>query len=98
MAEKSQSPAASSSRSPLLAPALAFFAAVLVYLPSLRGEFIWNDPDYVTQPALASRGCEARRRVAISSMRRRMVSGSALPVARSTAESTTPPCNCGQSR
>ncbi len=56
MAEKSQSPAASSSRSPLLAPALAFFAAVLVYLPSLRGEFIWNDPDYVTQPALASLG------------------------------------------
>jgi tetratricopeptide (TPR) repeat protein len=34
-----------------LLPALA---AVLVYLPSLSGEFIWNDPDYVTKPELAT--------------------------------------------
>ena len=34
-----------------LLPALA---AVLVYLPSLPGEFIWNDPDYVTKPELAT--------------------------------------------
>ena len=54
MAESPQTPAASSGRSPGLAPVLTFFAAVLVYLPSLRGEFIWNDPDYVTKPALTS--------------------------------------------
>jgi tetratricopeptide (TPR) repeat protein len=28
------------------------FAAVVVYLPSLGGAFIWNDSDYVTAPAL----------------------------------------------
>ena len=56
MAEPPQPPAASPGRPPWLAPGLAFFAAVLVYLPSLRGEFIWNDPDYVTRPALTSLG------------------------------------------
>jgi tetratricopeptide (TPR) repeat protein len=35
-------------------PSLAFVAALLVYLPSLRGGFIWNDVDYVTKPALRS--------------------------------------------
>jgi tetratricopeptide (TPR) repeat protein len=39
---------------PWLAPGLVFLAAVVVYLPSLSGEFIWNDPDYVTKPALRS--------------------------------------------
>lgn len=29
-------------------------ATVLAYLPSLRGDFIWNDSDYVTAPALRS--------------------------------------------
>ena len=29
-----------------------FVATVLAYLPSLRGDFIWNDSDYVTAPAL----------------------------------------------
>ena len=37
-----------------LAPALAFFAAVVVYLPALGNDFVWNDPDYVTKPALQS--------------------------------------------
>jgi protein O-mannosyl-transferase len=36
--------------------ALVFFATVLAYLPSLTGDFIWNDSDYVTAPALRSLG------------------------------------------
>jgi tetratricopeptide (TPR) repeat protein len=39
-----------------LAPLAALVAAVVVYLPSLRGEFIWNDADYVTRPELRSLG------------------------------------------
>jgi tetratricopeptide (TPR) repeat protein len=34
--------------------ALIFCATVLVYLPALSGNFIWNDSDYVTAPALRS--------------------------------------------
>ena len=34
--------------------ALVGLAAVLVYLPALRGGFIWNDPDYVTRGELQS--------------------------------------------
>src|SRR5262249_51422 len=34
--------------------ALVFAATVLVYLPAMRAEFIWNDIDYVTAPALQS--------------------------------------------
>jgi tetratricopeptide (TPR) repeat protein len=33
---------------------LVFFATLVAYLPSLSGEFIWNDSDYVTAPALRS--------------------------------------------
>jgi tetratricopeptide (TPR) repeat protein len=33
-----------------------FLVAFLVYLPSLRGGFVWNDVDYVTKPALRSLG------------------------------------------
>ena len=32
--------------------ALIFCATVLAYLPALSGDFIWNDSDYVTAPAL----------------------------------------------
>ncbi len=34
--------------------ALIFCATILAYLPSLKGDFIWNDSDYVTAPALRS--------------------------------------------
>jgi hypothetical protein len=34
--------------------ALIFCATVLAYLPALWGDFIWNDSDYVTAPALRS--------------------------------------------
>jgi protein O-mannosyl-transferase len=34
--------------------ALVVFATIVFYLPSLSGEFIWNDADYVTAPALRS--------------------------------------------
>ena len=34
--------------------ALIFCATVLAYLPALPGDFIWNDSDYVTAPALRS--------------------------------------------
>ena len=37
-----------------LGPFAAFAAAVLVYLPALGNGFVWNDPDYVTKPALQS--------------------------------------------
>jgi protein O-mannosyl-transferase len=41
----------------ILGPGLVvFFATLLAYLPSLSGEFIWNDSDYVTAPALRSLG------------------------------------------
>jgi len=33
---------------------VVFGATFAAYLPSLRGEFIWNDSDYVTAPALRS--------------------------------------------
>jgi tetratricopeptide (TPR) repeat protein len=33
---------------------LVFFATIVAYLPSLSGDFIWNDSDYVTAPALRS--------------------------------------------
>jgi len=33
---------------------LLFCATLLAYLPSLSGDFIWNDSDYVTAPALRS--------------------------------------------
>jgi tetratricopeptide (TPR) repeat protein len=33
---------------------LVVFATLVAYLPSLSGEFIWNDSDYVTAPALRS--------------------------------------------
>jgi len=36
--------------------ALVLFATVLAYLPALSGDFIWNDIDYVTAPALRSLG------------------------------------------
>ena len=36
------------------AAALVLSAAILAYLPSLSGAFIWNDSDYVTAPALRS--------------------------------------------
>jgi tetratricopeptide (TPR) repeat protein len=35
---------------------LVGLAALLVYLPALRGGFIWNDPDYVTRGELQSLG------------------------------------------
>jgi tetratricopeptide (TPR) repeat protein len=34
--------------------ALLVLATLVAYLPSLSGEFIWNDSDYVTAPALRS--------------------------------------------
>ena len=34
--------------------AIIAIATFLAYLPALRGEFIWNDSDYVTAPALRS--------------------------------------------
>jgi protein O-mannosyl-transferase len=34
--------------------AVVFVAAIVAYLPSLSGDFIWNDSDYVTAPALRS--------------------------------------------
>jgi tetratricopeptide (TPR) repeat protein len=34
--------------------AIVIVATILAYLPALRGEFIWNDSDYVTEPALRS--------------------------------------------
>jgi tetratricopeptide (TPR) repeat protein len=34
--------------------ALVLFATGLAYLPALQGDFIWNDSDYVTAPALRS--------------------------------------------
>src|SRR5271165_3831549 len=34
--------------------ALIVCATILAYLPALSGEFIWNDSDYVTAPALRS--------------------------------------------
>ena len=40
--------------------ALIFCATVLAYLPALSGDFIWNDRDYVTAPALRSLGGLAR--------------------------------------
>ena len=40
--------------------AFVFFAAIVAYLPSLSGDFIWNDSDYVTAPALRSLGGLAR--------------------------------------
>ncbi len=33
---------------------LVFLATAVAYLPSLSGDFIWNDSDYVTAPALRS--------------------------------------------
>ena len=33
---------------------LVFAATLLAYLPAVRAEFIWNDADYVTAPALQS--------------------------------------------
>jgi protein O-mannosyl-transferase len=36
--------------------ALVVLATILAYLPSLSGDFIWNDSDYVTAPALRSLG------------------------------------------
>jgi len=33
---------------------LVFFATIVAYLPSLSGDFIWNDSDYVTAPSLRS--------------------------------------------
>jgi protein O-mannosyl-transferase len=38
------------------AGALIFCLTLLAYLPSLSGDFIWNDSDYVTAPALRSLG------------------------------------------
>ena len=38
----------------LVPGALVFCATLLAYLPALPGEFIWNDSDYVTAPALRS--------------------------------------------
>ena len=35
---------------------LVFCATICAYLPSLSGNFIWNDSDYVTQPQLWSLG------------------------------------------
>jgi tetratricopeptide (TPR) repeat protein len=35
---------------------LIFCATVVAYLPALSGDFIWNDSDYVTAPALRSLG------------------------------------------
>jgi tetratricopeptide (TPR) repeat protein len=40
--------------------ALIFCATLLVYLPALSGDFIWNDSDYVTAPGLRSFGGLAR--------------------------------------
>jgi protein O-mannosyl-transferase len=34
--------------------ALVFLGTLVAYLPSLSGDFIWNDSDYVTAPALRS--------------------------------------------
>jgi len=34
--------------------ALVFCASLAAYLPAIRGGFIWNDSDYVTQPQLRS--------------------------------------------
>ena len=38
----------------ILPGALIFCATILAYLPALSGDFIWNDSDYVTAPALRS--------------------------------------------
>jgi len=43
------------SRDPTLAAcALVFCATIIAYFPALTGGFLWNDSDYVTQPALRS--------------------------------------------
>ncbi len=59
------SPTESAGQRPFLAGslgpgALVFLAAIVAYLPSLSGDFIWNDSDYVTAPALRSIGGLAR--------------------------------------
>ncbi|HEX3728608.1 MAG TPA: hypothetical protein VHV47_02300, partial [Opitutaceae bacterium] len=41
-------------------PALIFPAALLAYLPALRGGFIWDDDGHVTRPDLRSLGGLAR--------------------------------------
>ncbi len=38
----------------LAACALVFCATIIAYFPALTGSFLWNDSDYVTQPALRS--------------------------------------------
>ena len=38
----------------LAPPVLVVLATLAAYLPSLSGDFIWNDADYVTAPALRS--------------------------------------------
>ena len=37
-----------------VACALVFCATIIAYIPALKGGFLWNDSDYVTQPALRS--------------------------------------------
>lgn len=44
----------SSRRHDITAGALVFALTLLAYLPALTGTFIWNDTDYVTNPALRS--------------------------------------------
>jgi tetratricopeptide (TPR) repeat protein len=51
----------SGARNPKTAPSgiagpgiLVFLATLIAYLPSLSGDFIWNDSDYVTAPVLRS--------------------------------------------
>jgi hypothetical protein len=38
----------------LVMAGLVFCVTFAAYLPALRGEFIWNDSDYVTAPELRS--------------------------------------------
>jgi tetratricopeptide (TPR) repeat protein len=53
-AANTRSPAPSRNRPTWVGPLTAFVATVLVYLPALGNGFVWNDPDYVTKPALRS--------------------------------------------
>jgi protein O-mannosyl-transferase len=50
----SAQPAATAARNPLLFAVAVVALTLLTYWPAIRADFIWNDADYVTAPALQS--------------------------------------------